>query len=423
MKDRRLEALIIASCDKSARSNAAFTDSVMKKVTAGEISSPLVRTMSTNKKESFFMKLSHLPKFAIVAIALGSLVVLSGTAYAAYKLLWEQPSVSVSQPETSASGREQVSLLFSRCGKDDMPAKYELKKGAPISADQIATVVTAQCELKAINDWAMATYAQGEGGSFGDPRTHEMPMVSLALQIQTVDPGSVTFAQLEGYGYPAETFETSKEVRYIADGQEVERSSFKPNDIVAYVALSKTVQTPMDQCTTDACREFGEYRGVQRIVALVKLDKPLQDYDQRAWQSLTELSPCMGNPLEYCLGGYSGSIDVYMGDFQNSAPGSDNQVITKQIEGTVTQINGATFTIRATSGALYTINTPLDVIQDFNTNKSVHYNNEKIAIGTTLSITYWEDQGASTKTVPGGTIQRIDFKIEIVSKGDQFRQY
>ena len=139
--------------------------------------------------------------------------------------------------------------------------------------------------------------------------------------------------------------------------------------------------------------------------------------------ALTELSPCMGNPLEYCLGGYSGSIDVYMGDFQNSAPGSDNQVITKQIEGTVTQINGASFTIKATSGALFTVNAPKDVIAEFNTKKSANYNNEKIAIGSTLSIGYSESQDAHIKTITGSAIQYISFKIEIVSKGDQFRPY
>lgn len=423
MKDNKLEAFIIASRDEKIRGNETFTNSVMKKISSTEIISPLVRTMSTNKKESFFMKLSHLPKFAIIAIALGSLVVLSGTTYAAYKLLWEKPEVTVSQPEKSASGRDAVSLLFSQCGKDDMPAKYELKKGATITPDRIAAIVSAQCELKAINEWAMTTYAQGENGTFGDARTHEIPMVSLARQIQAVGSDSITFAALQGYGYPEETFETSKDVRYIANGEVVKKSSFKPNDVVAYVSLSKTVQTPKDQCTTDACREFGEYRGVQRIVALVKLDKPLQDYDQRAWQSLTELSPCIGNPSDYCLGGYSGSIDVYRGDLQNSPSRPNGDIITKQIEGTVTDIRGATFTIKATSGTLFTINAPKDVIGDFNTNKSAAYNNERIANGSTLSIRYWESKDAHNKTISGNTIQKIDLKIEVVSKGDQIKPY
>lgn len=369
------------------------------------------------------MKLSHLPKYAIVAIALCSLLVLSGTTYAAYKLLWEKPEVAVSQAEKSASGREEVSLLFSQCGKDDMPAKYELKKGATITTDQIAAVVSAQCELKAINEWAMTTYAQGENGTFGDARTHTTPMVSLARQIQTVNSGSLTFTELQGYGYPVETFETSKDVRYIANGKEVERNSFKPNDVVAYVSLSKTVQTPHDQCTTDACREFGEYRGVDQIVAVIKLDKPLEDYDQRAWQSLTELSPCIGNPSEYCLGGYSGSIDIYTKDLQNQPSSPDNTVISKQIEGMVTAINGAMFTIKATSGALFTINTPKDIVGEFNTKKSADYNNQRISIGSTLSVRYLEDQETHTKTIAGSTVQEVDLKIEIISKGDQIKSY
>lgn len=423
MKDSELEAFIIASRDKHTRSDDTFTNNVMDKITSIEIISPVVRMMSTNKKESFFMKLSHLPKFAIIAIAVGSLVVLSSTAYAAYKLLWEKPEVSLSQPETSASGRDEVSLLFSQCGKDEMPAKYELKKGAPIKPEQIGAVVAAQCELKAINDWAMATYAQGKDGFFGDARTHEIPMVSLARKIKTINSSSVTFAELQGYGYPEETFDISKDVRYIASGQEVDRGTFKANDIVAYVALSKTVQTPKEQCKTDACRTFGEYRGVNRIVAIVKLDKPLQDYDQRAWQSLTELSPCMGNPSEYCLGGYSGAIDVYMGNPRNSSSQSGDRSTTKQIEGTVEAIEGTIFTIKATSGAVYTIKAPKDIIREFNANKSANYNNEKIGIGSTLSIRYLEDKDTHTTTINGDMIEYISFKIEILKKGDPIKPY
>jgi hypothetical protein len=379
--------------------------------------------MSINKKETLFMKLTHLPKLAIIAIALGSILVLSGTTYAAYKLLWEKPQASVSQPETSASGRKEVSLLLSQCGEGEMPAKYELKKDATITADQIDSVVKAQCELKAINDWAMATYAQGENGSFGDARENETPIVSLARQIQTLGQDSVTFAPLQGYGYPEETFDTSNDVRYIADGHEVDRSTFKTNDVVAYVSLSKTVKTPTEQCTTDACREFGEYRGVNRVVALVKLDKPLQDYDQRAWQSLTELSPCMGNPSDYCLGGYSGAIDLYMGDLQNSPMQPNSTIVTKQIEGTIIEIKGATYTIKGTSGTIYTINAPKDVIGEFNVKRSASYNNQKIVVGSTISSRYWEDKDASSKTIEDGAIQDITFKVEIVTKGGPVKAY
>ena len=108
------------------------------------------------------MKLKHLPKFAIIAIALGALLVCSTGVYAAYKLLWPKPHADVSEMTTSVSGRDEVSIPFSQCGDTTMAQRYELKKNATITPEQIADVVQAQCELQAITSWANATYRQDD---------------------------------------------------------------------------------------------------------------------------------------------------------------------------------------------------------------------------------------------------------------------
>jgi hypothetical protein len=419
MKDNIFDAKLSAARPDGHKANALFTDKVMATIQSSEILSSQIRKTSVNKKETLFMKLHHLPKFAIVAIAAGALLLLSGTAYATYQLLWPKPEASVSEPTTSSSGRKEVSLLFSSCGEAQSPNRYELKRDATITEDKIEGVVKAQCELQAINEWALSTYGGklSDGTYKLDSKSHaaRFPMVSMATHIATIDSSSITFAGLDTYNIADTTMDVSKEVRYIANGTDVSAADFKPGDSVVYVARQGTIQTPKEDCTTDACREFGEYRGTQTLVAVVKLDRPFEDYDQSAWQSLTELSACEGNPDDLCLGGYSGSIDLYNNaDYQ----GSKEKMMTKEIQGVITKMDGTTYTIKSTSGSLYTVTTPTDVITNFNKNQSAGYNNQKIKVGNTLSIRYGEKESEHTKTITAGTVFTLTVKLEMTRKGD-----
>ena len=420
MKDHLLDARLTAARPKNHKGDSAFTDKVMANIKSPEILSSAVRNMDVNKKETFIMKFKHLPKFAVVAIGLAVALALSGTAYATYQLLWPNPDASVSKPTTSTSGRTEVSLLFSSCGEAQAPERYELKRDASINKDQIEGVVKAQCELQAINEWAMKTYKQGKDGGFGDARTTPVPQVSAATHILTKTDASVTFAGQEKYRTSATTLEVSKDVRYIANGMDVAPSNITSNDPVVYVTLSATKQTPKEDCTTDACREFGEYRGVQTLVAIVKLDKPFENYDQFAWQSLTERSVCIGNPNDLCLTGYSGSIDLY----SNTQPrGLKKNMMTKEIQGVIAQINGATYTIKSSSGSLYTFTTPTDVVSTFNNHQSADYNNQKIQVGNTLSVSYVENENEHTKKIGVDTLFSVTIKLEVTRKGDAPKLY
>lgn len=417
MKYSTFDAHLIASRPETYTADRNFTDAVMKAITQPEIFTSQIRKMSVNKKETFFMKLQHLPKLVIVAIAIGTVLVLSGTAYATYHLLWPKPEATISNPSTSNSGRREVSLLFSSCGKDITPEKYELKRDAPITEEQIEGVVKAQCELQAINQWALDTYGpKSDDMTVVDSRTQadRYPIVSMARQISKIDNSSITFAGLEKYNTPETTLAAEK-VLYIANGAEIPADTFKPGDTVAYVARQSTRQTPPEECTTDACREYGEYFVDEKLVAVVKLDRAFEEYDQLAWQSLTELSECMGNEKDLCLGGYSGSIDLYT---NRQSKGLPSNVVTKEIQGVITEMRGSTFILKSTSGSLYTITTPSDILTDYNVNRAAGYNNQKIKEGTTLSVRYTEDKDESGKTIVADNLFTITVKLEMVRKGD-----
>lgn len=421
MKDLNFDALLLAAKPLGYSANPTFTDEVMRKVQHSEILSSSVRKMDVNKKETFIMKLKHLPKFAIVALAIGATLLLSGSAYAVYSL-WIRPQIEVTSPETSASGRQEVSIAFSSCGDTIMPNKYELKRNATIDASQIEAVAKARCELQAINDWAMKTYAQGPNGSFGDARTNETPALHSVRQLATVNDSSITFAEKKNKlsVLAEETFDTSGTIRYIANGADVPRSTFKPGDTIAYVTLSKTVQTPKEQCMTDACREFGEYRGVNRLVAVIKLDHNFEDYDDDAWESLAELSNCVGNEADMCLQGNSAATSLYARDLQSSLSQSQ---MTKTIEGTVTAIQNNTFTLKTTSGTMFTIVAPASIFTNFNASNSAAFENVKATVGSTVRVIYIESKTAHEKTIPIDTIENIDFRLEILTKGGAVQAY
>ncbi|MDB5162147.1 MAG: hypothetical protein JWM52_655 [Candidatus Saccharibacteria bacterium] len=421
MKDVLLSGLLIEARSKNYVPNRTFTDRIMDSLQPSAIFTKQIRRMNVNKKETFIMKLKHLPKFAIVAIAIGATVLLSGSAYAIYSL-WAHPEIHVTSPETSASGRQEVSIAFSSCGTTQTANKYELKRDATIDASQIEAIAKARCELQAINDWAMKTYAQGPDGSFGDPRTHELPAVQSVRQLISVSDSSITFAEKKNKlsVLPEETLDAPDSIRFIANGTDVARSAFKPGDAVAYVTMSKTVKTPMEKCTSDACREFGEYRGVSRLVAVVKLDRDFKDYDDDAWQSLAELSSCMGNENNLCLHGNAASTTLYYRDLQSSF--TETQM-TKNIEGTVTAIENNTFTIKGTSGTLFTIEAPARIFTDFNASNTAAFNNAEVVVGSTVRVTYLESKTAHGTTIPNNTIQGIDFRLEILTKGGAAHAY
>lgn len=412
MKYDDFERKLIASRPQDYKMNRQFTNKVMGKINNPEILSDQIRNMDVTKKETFMTKLKHLPKLAIVAIALGAVLVLSGTAYATYQLFWAKPSVHLEQLTTSTSGREEAVLSTKECG----PASaqhYELKKGATITADRIPAIVQAQCELKAIDTWAQATY---RGNSEpepkdGTPYDQTIVMASMATHLQDKQKDTITFAPIDKYAMPAQSFGISSNVKYIVNGKEADASSIHNGDVVVYVTTSKLRMTQT---------KSGGYSGggmpARTLVAVVKLSMPFEDYDQLAWQSLSERQTCYGNPNENCIEG-GASIDLYMGNSSIPPTGT----IMKEIQGVVTAFDGRTVSLKASSGTIYRVTTPTDVIKDYNDNKaSKYYNNQKVIIGSSIDVSYNEAEDEHSTRINASYMR---FMIELVRKGDPVKAY
>lgn len=417
MKDLDFDALLLAAKPDSYSNNAKFTDMVMQKVQHSEILSSAVRKMDVNKKETFIMKFKHLPRIAIVAIALSALVVVSTGAYAAYQLLWAKPEVHVIDSKTSVSGRDEVLLSTSGCDKAGS-TRYELKKGATIGADRISDVVQAHCELQAITDWAQQSYGDQAMAGLNGLTTESKPVretivvTSMATRLEMKQGNSFTFAAVDKYGWPKNTLKVNNNVKYIVDGRNSIANEVKEGDPVVYVATGNISMTRNQNGSIDT-----DNNPDRTLVAVIKLSMPFEDYDQFAWQSLSQRETCYGNPGDDCVAG-GASIDLYMGGGNTGILGSK---IMKEIQGNVVGLNGNKTSIRSSSGTVFTVTTPTDVISDYNTNKAEqYYNNQKVLLGSSISVRYPEDKDAHVTDISAAYMR---FQIELVSKGDPVKAY
>jgi hypothetical protein len=419
MKDIDFDALLIGSIPGKYSVNKRFSDNVMDTIHSSEILSSSIRKIDVNKKETFIMRFRHLPKIAIIAIAIGALLIISTGVYAAYQLLWPKPQVTVSQPTISTNGREEVSLSFSQCGNTHLADRYELKRNATITADQIAGVVTAQCELQAIDSWAHQAFPndtlQGDPsrGDSTKPYDSTRVMTSMATHVKTVDESSVTFIGLTNYGQAGEvTVSANKNTRYIIGGVDATADKITTTDPVVYITSNTIHIVPSSDCTKMHCNSSGTTTA-SMLVAVVKLSMPFADYDQFAWQSLTEKQNCMGNEQDTCLSGSIGSIDLYM----NTTDSNDVGGVIKEIRGVITKIDMDSVTIQGSSGDSFTIKSTTDIVGDYNTKRASQYNNQTVKVGSSLIVRYYEKDTEHSRLITTNLFS-MGLQLEMVGKAD-----
>lgn len=423
MKFDALDIRLIAARPLSYKSDAAFTDKVMSNLNRPEILSDSLRNMNVTKKETFMAKIKRLPALAIVAIILGIALVLSGSAYAVYQLLWAKPEVHVSAPTTSVSGRQEVAISFAQCGDPNaLATKYELKKKATITIDDVPHVVQAHCELDAIGSWAASTYGSSMGeGTTAANQAYDRIMVapSMATTIKSKDDATITFVGLTKYNQTDTTLSFTKDTRVIVDGHDAKLSDISLTDPVVYITKDVSHMTPGPNCTEQSCSMSGKQVS-NELVAVVKLSQPLKYYDQLAWQSLAERNNCYGNDADSCISGFVAAVDLYEA---NIVP-DNTKTQMKEIQGVITSINGPTIVIKSSSGTLFTIQAPSDIVADYNAHKAAqYYNGQTVQVGRSLQVRYIEAINEHSKTLVPASLMSVQMQMEIVGKSDPVTAY
>lgn len=420
MRDTRFKALLIAAQPHTAPpENQAFTDAVMDTIQPHEIISSQLRNMNVNKQETFMKQIKHLPKLAVLAIAVGGSLLLAGGAYAAYNLLWPEPKVETTQQQTTAAGRSALAISFEQCGNSALGERYELKRGATITQADMQHVLKAQCELSLITTWANGAFphnnVSGRGGPVGEAYESSMLTVGQATTIAARDGDSITFSAITSQNQPAQTFTLTDSVRYLAAGADVAASEIKNTDPVVYITRETEKMTPQPGCSATSC-SIESTTVKTELLAVVKLSSDLKYYELSSWQSLTERTTCLGNEGDVCTTGYIGGVEVYQG----AATNTEN---VKEIQGTVTALTDNSFTIRSTSGNLYTITTPTNVATAYNQSAMAQQLNLAVKQGSTLSISYVEAADQHSKALTDAMVKTVYLQTESTHKNGQMRAY
>lgn len=424
MKPYTIEQLCIAAAPTASKIDLTFTDSVMGRIRHARqlpFKQAVLRVQPTNK-QGLFARLRHLPKFAVVLLAIVALIIASTTVYAAY-LLWPKPHASVSKPTANGTGRLQLEVSFDQCGDQRTPKKeYELKQGAPITPDQIPQIIQAHCELDAIGTWAKKVFPDPDAPQFKQgvpikPYDSVHVEVWFAAHIRAHSDTSITLEGQPKYGLPDKTFAVSAQTTYVADGKKVARQALKTGDVVVSVLRQTIHMVPRADCDDKHC-SMSSTEMHEELLAVVKLDLPFEAYDQIAWQSLAEREPCPGNEADSCVS--NGSIDLFMGNASIPLHGTK---VYKRIQGKLLQQSGNSFSIVTASGRTFTFTMDSDIIGSFNTHRSSDYNNLVIVPGDTIQVDYIEDKATHSQTIVQKDISMIREELELVRKADPIKKY
>lgn len=426
MKNLTFEAQIIAARPRQYAVSDTFTDQVMEKIHSPEILSSHVRNMNVNKKETFIMKLHHLPKLAIIAIAIGGLVILSGATYATYKLFWEQPSVTTESPTTNQFGRTQVIASFENCENQSAATTFEIKTGSTLEASEIGKILQARCELEALREWS-GTNEQPKGP---DPSMQQnegtysqtMRMVSpVASNIVSINATSLALTGDE-YNTPQDPLPLTGETRYIVDAHESTIDQFKPGDTVLYVH-----DIAFDFVTEKTDLGYSTSSTPGREVAvthLVKVSLPFEYYGPGKQNQIAERNACMGNPQDSCV--QTAAVDLYE-NYSTSPvlPDSNGEAPFdyREIQGIIIEHNTTSLKIQSSSGKIFTLTTPNDIVAAFNINRSTEYNNIKVEKGDVLMVRYSVDKSSTSLELRASEIQSIYLALSMIQKGDPVQKY
>lgn len=340
-----------------------------------------------------FARLRHLPRAALVAMLLAALVVVSGTAYAAYQL-WLKPHATIQQFGTNQYGREQALVGFQNC-KDTASATYEVKSSANLTAEQVRQLLQARCEMDAITSWA---------------NSNQPPTPST---MTTLYPGAFTVSSIHGDTYNLHgtnediTVNATKDTSFIVHGMQEGKDAIHTGDTVGYVEQ-------------DTYPTGGGWPTTRKPIAIVRLEMPANMYEPSLQNQVAKRQDCAGNPGESCVN--NASIDVYPRNGEsNAAPTVAGT--HRQIQGRIVNHKDATVTIKASSGALYIITAPLDFIAKFNTQYSQNYQNTTIQNGDMLTVDYVQPDNANPKTILPDQLQSVSLMIEMVNKTDAIKKY
>ncbi len=221
MKHATIDQLLIASIPVG--SDHVFVERVMLSVRQGK--NPFDRALRHTPdaaRRTLLARIRHLPKIALIALAILATITITGTAYAAYRL-WLSPQARTGSYQEN-DNRKAAVIDLKNCKFYGEQATFELKRGSTLKPEEIDKVVQARCELDAISSWAGSTW-----------RT-ELPASIMyspsALTVQDISADNIALLE---EGQQQQTFALNHETIFIQNGQPALKKAIKKGDSVLTV--------------------------------------------------------------------------------------------------------------------------------------------------------------------------------------------
>ncbi len=346
MKHPTIEQLLIACIDPSSHDDV-YVDRVMQSLPLSpEIFSRQLRIVNDQqqKKGSFMLKLRTLPLPLLALVIAGSVLLLGGTAYAAYTYLWKPAHINVGSQTKGSDGHTRTVVALTDCAlipQDRMT--IETKRNVNLDPVAIKSRVQAQCELNAIEVY-MSSLPQS-----GDPTLEGYAMQPCIMKMP--DHIGTTIQTPACSVIPTRDYMIDSKTKYIKNGIEVDARAIKPGSTITVLAY-----------------DYSEYDAVstrivtthRRAAAIIELSLPVDDY-MYVGGSIAYRIECLNNTSETCLS-YIASAGVYM---RTDLP---DGVRIAQYEGRVTNIHNDTVTLKTSSNRIVNLTMPAGTLAQYAAN-------------------------------------------------------
>ncbi len=361
-----IEQALIASQSGSAQSNN-FTERVMKSI------------KNKRRLTLLFNIPSKFAKLAMTLVAICCAALTTGAVYAAYQI-WLAPSVEV-QP----TGQNQVLATFTNCNTI-ASARYEIRSGSSLNSKEISQILQARCEISAIQTWE------------NSQNTNNNQLVLESDEAYLVTSVSGAKISLQSSDLNKDVIVTNK-AQFFVNGISSSADSIQVGDAVFYVERNTYNQSGGSPTKSD-------------LLAIFKMDLPVEAYSVNKQNLVIERTTCLGNPDDSCLAD-SASIDVYpRGDEAAYMANTPESGDLYEVQGEIVSISAASFTLQGSSGALYQIDTPQNIIDEFNKKDSGNYGHHTIQVGDKLSVFYWQGLDDDHKAIKADQLAKVSLLMQ-----------
>ena len=407
MKDVQFDIRIAAVRPAKYENDTAFTDTVMKKITDSEIMTSHIRKTSGLKKETLFMKLRHLPKFAIAILAICALFIAGGTTYAVVETV-KKLNVKVDSAGKNEFGREQLMVDFNECDEQKKRGTtYELKQDSGLGAEDGAKVLQARCETDLVLSW-IEHDEQSKRLMSNVHSSLGYVMAFFPQSVRKVEAISNTSIAFERDEAPLPS--TS---RVVSDNQVVGRDTLKPGDYVFYF-------NPSFQVGRGGTLATAPTEGI----VVFKLGLERKYYDNELQSYVRTRSACPENPTLSCLKASNINHVILSITRGGYSPSIHDSMPVRELQGRVKEYSNSSIILDAGGGKLYTIHTPPNVIEKYNTSTvyglaaydTIYSKTDpetlKIKPGDMLEINYSEQAGVYSTDIPWERLGGIELMVE-----------